>query len=102
METNNKKINSKLVLRKDNKNFEIDKLWISPSNKVMFTIVDGKKKYEFDERTSKIFSGGREISPLYSYSFNQWNVMLPYLVYKEDEEAVKNYLKSVGVLMHDD
>lgn len=92
----------KVTLRKDNKNYEIDKLWINPSNKIMFKLIDGKKTYEFDDSTGKLFSGGREISPLYSYAFNEWNMMLPYLVYKEDEEAAKKYLKSVGVLMHDE
>ena len=92
----------KVTLRKDNKNYELDKLWINPSNKIMFKLIDSKKTYEFDENVGKLFSGGREISPLYSYAFNEWNMMLPYLVYKEDEEVAKKYLKSVGVLMPDE
>lgn len=92
----------KVTLRKDNKNYEIDKLWINPSNKIMFKLVDGKKTYKYDSTVGKLYSGGREISPLYSYAFNQWNTMLPYLVYKEDEDSAKKYLKSVGVLMPDE
>ena len=92
----------RVVLKKGDKNYEIDKLWINPSNKIMFKLIDGKKTYEFDDTVGKLLSGGREISPLYSYAFNNWNVMLPYLVYKEDEEAVKKYLKAIGVLMPDE
>ena len=95
------KTNYKIILRNyDGKNYEVDEIFITPSNKIEFTLSSGKR-HKFNEDKHKFYSGGREISPLYCFSINHWNVMLPWITYKEDEEKVKDYLKSVGVMMHD-
>lgn len=96
------KTNYKIILRNiDGKNYEIDEIFVTPANTIEFTISNGKR-HKFNEEKQKLFSGGREISPLYSYSINHWNVTLPWVTYKEDEEKVRDYLKAIGILMFDE
>ena len=96
------KTNYKIILRNiDGKSYEVDEIFITPANKIEFTLSSGKR-HKFNPDKHKFFSGGKELSPLYSYSINHWNVTLPWVTYKEDEEKVRDYLKAIGILMYDE
>lgn len=90
----------KVLLKKDSKSYDVHELWVSATNEIKFKLSSGKT-YIFDDQNEKLFIGGKEFSPLYSFAINKWNVMLPYITYIEDVDKVKDYLKALGVLMLD-
>lgn len=91
----------KLILKEGkHKQKKITYVKVKPDNQLKFRVEGSDQTYIYDETKHSITVGGKKIVPLYSYSINSWNVLLPFIAYEENIEEIKAYLKSIASTMY--
>ena len=92
----------KMYLRQSGKKQQkINSFRLDVQNHLYLRVEGNKDEVLYSEKIHQITIGSKEIMPFYSYMINCWNVLLPFIAYKEDEENIRKYLKSIGSTIYD-
>lgn len=84
------------LLKEENKKTrKIAHISIDGQDRVWIRIYGEDERTQFDPEKQKIVLGSKAVEPWLSYAINRWNVMLPYITYRDDKEKVERYLDSV-------